>query len=107
MSSTRKTINNLNRDKIKKFLNDNNITCREVTEKMGLSKGYVAHVVAGESISVPMYKLLCTTLGVTESYFLDEVVQEEKVENLDLLTAMYKELREINYNLSELVNSLK
>ena len=72
---------------------------------MGVSRGYLTHVIGGENISVSMYKLLCVTLGVNENYFLNEVEQTE--DNADLLTAMYKELKEINYNLTELINSLK
>ena len=89
-------------DKLRKYLKDNKITQITLSEKIGKAPNYIRHCLEKKVMSITSYKLMCLTLGVDESTFVQHE-EQKKMTNEAIIGA----IKEINKQLEFLTKEIE
>lgn len=101
-------------EKVKAYIKEHNICQMEITDKMGVSHGYIRQAAQRGYTSIGMWKLACEGMGVPEDYFdikepipAPEPVQEEPEEDKPDMADIQLSLNKIELILTKMVDVME
>jgi transcriptional regulator with XRE-family HTH domain len=62
---------------IKELLDKKNMSIEQLADKIGLKRGAVYNIIAGNSTKIETLENICTALAVPPSYFFSETIQPD------------------------------